>query len=126
MCLGVKHTFTNGGKCKRWSPMIPKCNSHTLGITLMQEYWMFRTLVAKQKKNQIGPPWYHYKSLEVYMPKVLSHCSFRLKMHELWSKEWLGIKLRIWLLTTNPFRARVKWALIKACSTPLEISFWRI
>jgi len=25
MCLGVKQTLTNGGECKGWSPMTPKC-----------------------------------------------------------------------------------------------------
>jgi hypothetical protein len=37
VCLGVKHTFTNGGKCKGWSSMILKCtcagamNVHNFG-----------------------------------------------------------------------------------------------
>jgi hypothetical protein len=26
--LGVKHTFTNGGECKGWSLMTPKCTPH--------------------------------------------------------------------------------------------------
>jgi len=25
MCFGVKHTFANGGECKGWKPMTPKC-----------------------------------------------------------------------------------------------------
>jgi hypothetical protein len=55
MNLGVKHTLTNGGECKGWSLMIPKCTL-TLGITLMQELQMFKTLVGKANKHQIGPP----------------------------------------------------------------------
>ncbi len=34
VCLGVKHTLTNGGKCKGWSSMIPKCIP-TLGIAFV-------------------------------------------------------------------------------------------
>jgi hypothetical protein len=49
MSLGVKHTFTNGGECKGWSPMIAKCTP-TLGVTLVQELKMLRTLVGKGKK----------------------------------------------------------------------------
>ena len=50
VCLGVEHTFTNGGECKEWSPMIPKCIL-TLGITLMWELRMFRTLVGSVNKH---------------------------------------------------------------------------
>jgi len=35
MCLGVKHALTNGGECKGWSPMTPKCIA-TLGVVFMQ------------------------------------------------------------------------------------------
>ncbi len=58
VCLGVKHTFTNGGECKGWSPMTPKCTP-TLGTTLVQELQMFRALVGKVNKHQIGPLGYH-------------------------------------------------------------------
>jgi hypothetical protein len=54
MCLGVKQTFTNGGECKRWNPMTLKCTP-TLGITFVQDSWMFKTLVEKVNKHQIGP-----------------------------------------------------------------------
>ncbi len=47
--LGVKHTFTNGGKCKGWSPMTPKCTP-TLGVALVRELWMFKTLIGEAKK----------------------------------------------------------------------------
>jgi hypothetical protein len=58
--------------------------------------------------------------------KNSSHCSFRLNLHELWSKEGTWIKLGIWLPNTNPLKLGVKWALIGACYTPLERSFWRL
>jgi hypothetical protein len=57
MCLSVKHTITNGGECKGWSPMILKCNL-TLGVTFVWELWMFITLVGKVNKHQIGLPGY--------------------------------------------------------------------
>jgi hypothetical protein len=44
---------------------------------------MFKTLVEKEKKYQIGPLGYHGKGLELQMPKVPSNYSFRSKMHEL-------------------------------------------
>jgi hypothetical protein len=44
---------------------------------------MFRALVEKEKKHQMGPPIYHWKGLEAWMLKVFSYCSFRLEMHEL-------------------------------------------
>ncbi len=39
------------------------------------------------------------------------------------NKERAGIKLGIWLLTTNPLKVRVKWGLIGACYMPLERYF---
>jgi len=60
----VKHTFTNGGECKGWSPMTPKYTP-TLGITFMRKSQMFKTLVEKEIKHQIRPPRYHWKVLEV-------------------------------------------------------------
>jgi hypothetical protein len=53
MCLGVKCTFTNGGKCKGWNPITPKCIP-TLGIALVRELQMSRSLVGKGKKK---PNW---------------------------------------------------------------------
>jgi len=58
MCLGVKHTFTNGEECKGWSLMTPKC-IFTLGIAFMRKSRMFRTLVGKENKHQIGPLGHH-------------------------------------------------------------------
>jgi hypothetical protein len=37
------------------------------------------------------------------MLKVASHCSFRPDLHELWSKEGPGVKLRIW------FQPKIPW-----------------
>ncbi len=53
MCLGVKHILTNGGECKWWTPMTPKCTP-ILGIAFVRELWMFRALVGTCKKT---PNW---------------------------------------------------------------------
>jgi hypothetical protein len=52
MCLGVKHTFTNGGERKGWSPMTPNCTP-TLGVAFVRVLWMFIALVGKENKHQI-------------------------------------------------------------------------
>jgi hypothetical protein len=93
MCLGVKHILTNGGDCKGWSPMTPKCTP-TLGIALVWELWMFKTLIRKANKHQIGPPRHHYKGLETYILKVPSHYSFWPNLHELWSQKRAGVNDR--------------------------------
>jgi hypothetical protein len=58
MCLGVKHTLTNGGECKGWNPTTPKCTP-TLGVALVWELEMFKALVGKANKDQIRPPRRH-------------------------------------------------------------------
>jgi hypothetical protein len=55
MYLGVKHTLTNGGECRGWSPMTPMCIP-TLEVAFVRELRMFKTLVGKANKHQIGPP----------------------------------------------------------------------
>ncbi len=54
VCLGVKHTFKNGGKCKGWNLITPKCTP-TLGVIFVKKLQMFRALVGKAKKHQIEP-----------------------------------------------------------------------
>jgi hypothetical protein len=66
--------------------MTLKCTP-TLGVALVRESRMFKTLVGKANKHQIGPLGHHWKGFEMSMLKVPSHCSFRHDLHELWSKE---------------------------------------
>jgi hypothetical protein len=61
--LDVKHTFTNGGECKGWSPMNPKC-APTLGIAFLWELQMLKALIGKSSKHQIKPSGQNYKGLE--------------------------------------------------------------
>ncbi len=93
--MGLKHIFINGGECKGWSPMTPKCTSPTLGAVFMQKSRMFEALVGKANKHQIGPLIYHWKGLEMEMFKVPLHYSCKPDMHELKSKEGVGVKLGI-------------------------------
>jgi len=65
VCLGVKQTLTNGGKCKGWSPKTPKCIP-ILGVVAVRELWMSRASVEMVNKPQIGPPKTPFK-------KVLKH-----------------------------------------------------
>ncbi len=58
------------------------------------------------------------------MLKAASHCSFRHDLHELWSREGVGVKLGIWLPTINCLKARVKWAPIGVCYKTLKRYFW--
>jgi hypothetical protein len=55
VCLGVKHTLTNEGEFKGWSPMIPKCTP-ALGVAFVWELQMFKALVEKEKNTKLGPP----------------------------------------------------------------------
>jgi len=58
------------------------------------------------------------------MSKMASHEPFGHLQHKLWSKEGPGVKLAIWLLTTQSCKStRFRCVQVK-CSTPLESS-WR-
>jgi hypothetical protein len=54
VCLSVKHTLTNEGEYKGWSPMTLKCTL-TLKIALMRDLQMFRALVGKKENTKWGP-----------------------------------------------------------------------
>jgi hypothetical protein len=56
---------------------------------------MFEALVGKANKHQIGPLIYHWKGLEMEMFKVPLHYSCKPNMHELKSKEGVGVELGI-------------------------------
>jgi hypothetical protein len=64
MCLGVKHTFTMGENARdeaQWLPRAPPI----LGVTHVWELRMFKALVGKGKKYQIGPLGHDSKGIEV-------------------------------------------------------------
>jgi hypothetical protein len=44
---------------------------------------MFKALVEKENKCQIGHSRHHWKGIEAQMLKVPSHCSFKPDLHEL-------------------------------------------
>jgi hypothetical protein len=121
MCLSAKHTFTNGGECNGWNPMTPKCIP-TLGITLVCELQMFIALVGKAKIYQIGP---QDNIRKVFICMYLKwFCIVHLDLICMSYDQGVGIKLGIWIPTTNPLKAKVKWGPIEACYTCLERYFW--
>ncbi len=86
MCLGVRHTVTNGEKCKGWNWMTPKCTP-ILGVALVRELWMFRALVEKANKHN-NKQWTHMLSdlqinkLDTPMLKHQNpYCSPKKHMH---------------------------------------------
>ncbi len=101
-CIQEWNTLSQVGEsAKDWTQWLPNAFAFLGSVALMQESRMFKALIERANKHQIGPIGYHWKFLQVKIPKVPLYCSFRLEMHELWSKE----KLKI-LSTTNPFIAR--------------------
>jgi hypothetical protein len=58
VCSRVKHIPTSGGECMRLNPMTPK-STPTLGGAFEQESQIFKTLVEKVNKHQIGLLGYH-------------------------------------------------------------------
>jgi hypothetical protein len=62
--------------------MTPKCIP-TLEVAFMWESQMFKSLDRKANKHQIEPIEYHWKGLEIYMPKFPLCYSFKYDMHEL-------------------------------------------
>ncbi len=107
ICLGVKQTFTNEGECKGWSSMIPKCTP-TLGVAFVWKLRMFRALVGKANKHQIGPQDTIRKVLKHKCLKCLHIVYLDLICMSYDKKKQGGIKLRIWLPATKPLKARVK------------------
>jgi hypothetical protein len=63
-----EHTFHKWGKVQKIEP---------------NDSQIFRVLVEMENKHQIGPLRYHWKGLEIQMPKVPLHYSFRLETHKL-------------------------------------------
>jgi len=53
-----------GENAKNGTQLIPMCTP-TLGIALVQESRMFKVLVEKANRHQIGPPRYHWKGFEI-------------------------------------------------------------
>jgi hypothetical protein len=77
MCSNVKYIFINRRKFKRWSLMISKCTL-TLNVTFMQKSQMFKTLVERINKPQIGPLRYIGKVMKC---KCLKYpCIIHLKL----------------------------------------------
>jgi len=121
ICLGVKHTLTNEGKCKGWSAMIIKCTL-TLGITFAWKLQMCRALVGKVNKHQIGP--------HDTIRKVLQRKCF--KCHRIVHLDLLCISYdqkkgreSNWKFDSrrHSLESKGQWGPLGACYTPLERYF---
>ncbi len=119
MCLGVKHTFINGGDCKGWSLMTPNCIPNctpTLGVAFMQSCKCLKPWLERQTSTKLG-------SLDI-IKKVLKHkCLKCLHIVHLNLICMSYVKLKIWFPTINPLKVRVKWGPTGACYTLLEDIF---
>jgi hypothetical protein len=49
--MRLRACFTNGGECKGWNPMTPKCTP-ILGVTFVGKLWMFKALVGREKNTK--------------------------------------------------------------------------
>jgi hypothetical protein len=56
------------------------------------------------------------------MPKMGSHHPFGHLEHKLWPKEWPGVKLAVWLLTTKSWELTRFPCVQATCNIPLESS----
>ncbi len=82
VCLGLKHTLTNGGTVEGMKPNDSQLHYH-FGSCTRAGVVNVQSLVGKVKNHQIGPVGHHWKDLEMMMFKEPSHCSFGLELHKL-------------------------------------------
>jgi len=87
-------------KCEGVNPHTPKATP-TLGDGVPVDSRSFRERFEGSKLNVLWRLLYHWKSLETWMSKMGSHCSFGHLKRKLWSKEGPGVKLPVWLPTTK-------------------------
>jgi hypothetical protein len=122
MCLKMKHILTSGGKCKKLNPMTPISTS-TLGVTLMQESQMFKALIEKVNKHQMGSLGIIIKVLKCKHLKCphIVHVNLKSMNYDF----FLKVKSQIGNLIPNhkSLQVGVKSSLIRTCNTLLEISF---
>jgi hypothetical protein len=55
--------FHKWGRVQGMEPNDPQGHSHFGNCTHVKESWMFKALVGKVNKHQIGPPRYHWKKV---------------------------------------------------------------
>jgi hypothetical protein len=74
------------------------------------------------KHLALGCSWYHWKYLEMYMNKMVSHEPFAHVQPKLWAKEGPGVKLAVWLPTTKSLESTRSRRLQKECNMALKSS----
>jgi len=101
VCLGVKHTFPNGGECKGWSPMIPNVlqlwELHLCKSCECLEPWLKRQTNTKLSPQDTIKKVLKHKCLKcsriIHLDLICMSCD---------KKTGARVKLKIWLSTTNP------------------------
>jgi hypothetical protein len=121
VCLSVKHLSQMRGNARDEAQWLPNAlplwdNTHVKVANVQSRSWKSKQATNWAPKISLERSW----SLDA---KIAPHCSFKIDLHELWSKEGVGVKFPIWLLAINPLKARAKWSLIRVCYTPLETYF---
>jgi hypothetical protein len=82
----------------------------------------FRAQLQRSKHLALRCYLHCWKGLEVQMSKMASHDPFEHLKHKLLSKEGLGVKLAIWLPTTNSQESTWPRCVQMEFDTPLESS----
>jgi hypothetical protein len=119
-CVQKWNTLSQIGENARdeaqWFPSaLPFWKLHSCESCECLEPWLER-----EKNTKLGP----HDTIKKFLKRRCLKCPwFSPDLHDLWSKEEVGVKLGIWLSTINPLKVGVKWGLIGMCYTPLERYF---
>jgi hypothetical protein len=97
-------------------------HSRRWDLGVLRDSQKLRAQLQGSKLLALRWPLYRWKVLEVYMSKMASHDPFQHLQHKLWSKEELGVKLAIWLLTIKSQESTQSRCVQVECDTPLERS----
>ncbi len=98
----------------KWTPV--------LGVGVSVDSWYFREWLQRSKPLALKSSLYHWKAIEAKMSKMGSHDPFGHVQHKLWPNERSGVKLAIWLTTTESQESTQFHCVQVACDMPLERS----
>ncbi len=93
-----------------------------LGVGVSVDSRIFKEQLQGSKPIALRSSLYHWKPIERYMSKMVSHDPFGYPKHKLWPKERSGVKLAIWLSTTKSRESTWVLCVQVACNTSLESS----
>jgi len=121
VCLGVKHNFAKSWKVQEIEPNHSQVHSY-FGSCIHARVLEIQNLGWKGKQAPIWVPKISLKNIKFRYLKCthIVHLDLKCMNYD----QMKGQESPIWLSTTNPFKTRVKWALIGACNTPFKTYFW--